>query len=181
MFVDIDGTIRINEPDRDLLSAWPASSWRTTPVAPVIKGLTHRGKATWSIDVIEGLRTIGTLPGVRMCFLTTWLEATTTTFAPVVELGAWWAVGEDTPPDESSGFGSWQWKPARVLEAVQSGAYDRVVWMDDDAMDLRSELFFQDREKEIDQLDATLLTIAPDYRCGLTREDLDAAMDWLTP
>ncbi len=179
ILVDIDGVVNARGFEDGGERVWPEDTWREKYV--VENSLGYR--VDFSTAAIEALRALESMPGVTMRWCTTWQALAPRKFARKVGIGDRWQFVKDfntgRRPDEV--VHHW-WKAERVRLLLASGEFDRIVWLDDEALGWRAE--HQSAANAAERFawmdDLRLLVLSPHEDLGLEPHHFDTVKEFLS-
>ena len=178
VFVDIDGVINaIPNSGDDLTRIWPKETWRREGVYMREFGVPVM--INWSTEVVDRLRALEQRDDTEMWWCTTWRENASDLLSPLIGgLGYRWPY-VDRQPGKPAGQHNW-WKADHVFDTIQSGRYDKVLWIDDDIAAHANILTMQGRGEDWrTMIKDGVLALSPSTTTGLTPKDFGLIEDFL--
>lgn len=163
LYLDVDGVI--NALGAPVVRA--RAGWRNEWVTQMVRGGGSSWQITHSVELIERINALVESGSVEPRWLTTWTMDAALNLGPAVGLNgsrAWRVVGRDHYEQDRPLRATW-WKFDALLDDHQD---ERIIWVDDD---LVSSHHAQEWAKAHED---TVLAISPNFRCGVTRAQMEA-------
>lgn len=163
VYFDVDGVI--NSFYQSKTVGWEGD-WK---VAKVLKYQIH-----WYTDLVEALNKLSKMEDVTFKWLTTWQDKAVSDLCPALGIeGTEWEVIFSEDKEDLFDLRRW-WKLRAIQKDVELTNPDKIVWIDDDFKYERNAIAWAE------EISDKILPISPFTDWGMTKEDVDDIVDFIT-